>query len=138
MKYVLVAVAVFLIVVVGMLAREGLLKKDNFLELIGKRQLPRPEVAEQVVVPSVGGSIAEKLATREQELEERALLLEEQANQVTQERAEFEKLRAEVDQKLKTLQGEIDGQGVSLELGCERLGVTHQLYNDVHRVDAPN
>ncbi len=110
MKYVLVAIAVFLAVTAAMLAKEGLLKKDNFLQLIGRLPQPEPEAAEPVAVPSLGGSIAEKLAAREKQLEEQAQRLEEEANQLALERSEFEKLRAEVEQKLKALQGELDAQ----------------------------
>jgi len=109
-KYVLIAVTVFLIVVAGMLAVKGLLNKDSLLQLIGKRPAPEPVEAEEVVVPTLGGSIGDKLAAREKELDAREQRLNEQAARIKQERSELDKLVDEVDAKLKELRGEIDAR----------------------------
>jgi len=108
-KYVLVTAVVFLAVVAGLLAREGLMTKQSFMKLIGREATTETEPA-PVIVPTLGGSVGEKLAAREKELDAREQTLGEEAERLETERRELDKLLADVDKKLKQIQGEIDTQ----------------------------
>ena len=109
MKYFMAAVVVFLAVVAGMLAKEGLMTKESFMKLIGREPVVEVESAPELV-PTLGGSVGEKLAAREKELEERQQKLVEEEDRLKTERSQFEKLRAEIDLKLSDLQGGLDTQ----------------------------
>ncbi len=118
------ALASYLAVLVGMLAKDGLMTKESFMKLIGREPVAEAEPA-AVAVPTLGGSVGEKLAARAQELEERQQKLIEEEDRLKTERIQFEKLRAEVELKLSDLQGELDtqnaGQAKRIKVFAEKI-----------------
>jgi flagellar motility protein MotE (MotC chaperone) len=108
-KYVLVAVAVFLIAISATLAVKGLLNKDGVMRLMGRG--PETEVVEDIMASETfGGSVGDKLALREKELDERAMKLDGEAERLKLEIRRFEKLREDVEEQMKDLRGELDSQ----------------------------
>ncbi len=88
---------------------KGLLNKEGLMRLVGREQTVST-TAEESVAETFGGTVADKLAVRKKELDERAMKLDEKEKRVAQEISRLQKLETQISNDIKAMQGELDSQ----------------------------